>query len=67
MGSRYKSYLKNDNLVLAHESENLTRNLVKINYANNIVIICNELTGVKLTAEFCTKDLNKNITIIHSK
>jgi len=66
-GSKYKSSLENDNLILAHKSENLTKNLAKINSAKNIIIIGGGLTGVELAAEFCTKHLNKNITIIHSK
>jgi len=66
-GSKYKTPIKEQNLVITARASHLRRNYDKLCKANKILIIGGGLVGVELAAEISTHYKNKNITIVHSK
>lgn len=65
-GSRYKTPIKEQNLIITARATNLKKNYEKLCKANKILIIGGGLVGVELAAEISTHYKEKEITIVHS-
>ncbi len=66
-GSKYKTPIKEQNLVISTRAGHLKRNYINLCKANNVLIIGGGLVGVELAAEISTHYKGKSITLVHSK
>jgi len=65
-GSKYKSPIKEQNVLLATRAQHLAKNHKKLRLAKNVLIVGGGLAGVELATEITGKYKEKNITIIQS-
>jgi apoptosis-inducing factor 2 len=67
LGSKYKSQIKQENIILSSRAQILRQAHSKLLDSNKVVIVGGGLVGVELAAEIAEYMPKKHITLIHSK